>query len=177
MQNHWGGSDSEDKRDWFAGAVVDLFPDLSKPKPIAGAAQPQTPDDAAADEEPEQFDVESVLIQVMQDEFEVSVDDDSAFETAELIMRVRAEALRGKSDEVDGLRRRWEARKGSQVTALFTKAEDQDGDTDWDTDCDEEEDEGRDGDVEMGDAPARPAKEKEAPQVDEDGFTTVTKKR
>ncbi|KAH8897059.1 pre-rRNA-processing protein TSR2 [Thozetella sp. PMI_491] len=175
VQNHWGGPDSEDKRDWFAGAIVDLFPDLSKPKPTT--AQPsQGQDGADADDEPEQFDVETVLVQVMQDEFEVSVDDDSAFETAEQIMRMRAEVLRGKFDEVDGLRRRWEARKGSKVTALFTKAEDQDDDTDWDTDEDGEDEDG-DGDVEMGDAQAAPPREKAAPEVDEDGFTTVTRKK
>ena len=177
VQNNWGGADSADKRDWFAGAVVDLFPDLAKPKTHTQQAPAQaTQDDAAADDEPEQFEVESVLLQVMQDEFEVNVDDDSAFETAEQIMRVRAEALRGKFDEVDALRRRFEARGGAKVTAVFTKGEDEDGDTDWDTD-DDEDDEGDEGDVEMSDAPAAPRKEKEEPQVDEDGFTTVSRKK
>ncbi len=74
------------------------FPDLSKPGTAATTATQQAQGDGAMDEEPEQFDVESVLVQVMQDEFEVSVDDDSAFETAELIMRVRNECLRGKFD-------------------------------------------------------------------------------
>ncbi len=176
VQSHWGGPDSEDKRDWFAGAIVDLFPDISKPR--TAAQQAQQSDDAPSDEEPEQFDVESVLIQVMQDEFEVSVDDDSTLETAEAIMRMRGECLRGKFDEVEALRRRWEAKRGSKVAGLFTKAEDQDGDTDWDTDSDDEDEEDEDGDIGMGGSDPAPApKTKEPPQVDEDGFTTVTRKK
>lgn len=178
MQSHWGGGDSEDKRDWFAGAIVDLFPDLSKPRPTAAQQQQAQADGAPLDEEPEQFDVESVLIQVMQDEFEVSVDDDSTLETAETIMRVRGECLRGKFQEVEALRRRWEAKRGSKVEGLFTKAEDQDDDTDWDTDSDDEDDEDEDGDVGMGGSDPAPApKTKEPPQVDEDGFTTVARKK
>ena len=51
VQNNWGGADSADKRDWFAGAVVDLFPDLAKPKINTQQAPAQaTQDDAAADD-------------------------------------------------------------------------------------------------------------------------------
>ncbi len=114
----------------------------------------------------------------MQDEFEVSVDDDSTLETAETIMRLRGECLRGKFEEVEALRRRWEAKRGSKVTAQFTKAEDQDDDTDWDTDSDDEDEEDEDGDIGMGGSDPAPApKTKEPPQVDEDGFTTVTRKK
>ena len=178
VQNHWGGPDSEDKRDWFAGAIVELFPDLSKitATPATGAQQPSNGVAAAATaaEEPDQVDVETVLLQVMLDEFEVNVDDDSALEVAEQVMRVRGECVKGgpRFDELADLQRRFEARKGTKVVGVLTKAEDEDHETDWDTDDDEDSEE--DEDVEMGDAPA--AKEKEAPQVDEDGFTKVTRK-
>ena len=62
VTNNWGGPSSSDKRDWFAGAISDLF--ISNP---------------ATDLE----DVETVLLQIMLDEFEVNVDDESAFEVAE----------------------------------------------------------------------------------------------
>lgn len=124
-------------------------------------------------EEADQEDVEAVLLQVMLDEFEVNVDDDSAFEVAEQVVRVRGECLRGRFDEVDALRRRWEGKKGNKV--VFKQVEEEDGDTDWDTDDDEEGEE--DGDVEMGDAPALVRREKEEPEVDEEGFTKVTRKK
>ncbi|KAK0641165.1 Pre-rRNA-processing protein TSR2-domain-containing protein [Cercophora newfieldiana] len=176
VQNNWGGPDSSDKRDWFAGAIVDLFPDLSN-KPATATTATTTQPAQAALEEPDQADVETVLLQVMLDEFEVNVDDDSAFEVAENVMRVRGECLKGgpKFEELEGLRRKFEARKGTKVVGVLTKGEDEDHETDWDTDDDEEEDSEEDDDVPMGDAP--PAKEKEAPEVDEDGFTKVTRKK
>jgi len=179
VQNNWGGPDSSDKRDWFAGAIVDLFPDLSKPATTTTSTTPQqaqAQSQTAAPEEPDQADVETVLLQVMLDEFEVNVDDDSAFEVAEQVMRVRGECLKGgpKFDEFEALRRKFEARKGTKVVGVLTKGEDEDHETDWDTD-DDEEDSAEDEDVQMGDAP--PVKEKEAPEVDEDGFTKVTRKK
>ncbi|KAK4034421.1 Pre-rRNA-processing protein TSR2-domain-containing protein [Parachaetomium inaequale] len=193
VQNNWGGPDSADKRDWFAGAVVDLFPDVSRLTPAQlqqkttaqqtqpqqqAQSQPQSAQNGTTTEEPDQEDVEAVLLQVMLDEFEVNVDDESAFEVAEQVVRLRGECLRGKLDGVDALRRRWEGKKGNKV--VFKKAEDQDGDeTDWDTDDDEEEEEGESGeDVEMGEAPpAPPRREKEEPEVDEEGFTKVSRKK
>ncbi|KAL2130305.1 hypothetical protein VTI74DRAFT_6655 [Chaetomium olivicolor] len=195
VQNNWGGPDSSDKRDWFAGAIVDLFPDVSKLTPAqlrqkTTTQQQQqqqqqsthTQQSQIAVEEPDQVDVETVLLQVMLDEFEVNVDDDSAYEVAEQVVRLRGECLRGKFEEVEALRRRWESKKGNKV--VFKQAEDQDEDTDWDTDEEEveeeDDDDGEDGDVEMGDAPAlvqAPRREREEPEVDEDGFTKVTRKK
>ncbi|KAK3402109.1 Pre-rRNA-processing protein TSR2-domain-containing protein [Sordaria brevicollis] len=184
VQNNWGGPDSADKRDWFAGAIVDLFPDLNKVlAPASEKQQQQTTTQKSsgddhhdeATEEPDQLDIETVLLQVMLDEFEVNVDDDSAFEVAEQILRVRLGCLKGKFDEVDALRRRFEG-KGGNKNVVFKKAEDQDNDTDWDTDDDEE----ADSDEEMGEAPAlvpTQPKEKVEPEVDEDGFTKVVGKK
>lgn len=114
----------------------------------------------------------------MLDEFEVAVDDDSAFLVAEQIMRARSECLKGKFDgEVAELRRRWSSKKPGEKLN-FKLVEDKDGDnsTDWDTDDDEGEE--GDSDEEMGDAPALvEKKEKKEPEVDEDGFTMVSRKR
>lgn len=191
MQNNWGGPESSDKRDWFAGAIADLFPDVSKLTPAQlqqklqqqqRQQQHQSQASASAEaEEPDQEDVETVLLQVMLDEFEVNVDDDSAFEVAEQVVRLRADCLRGRFDEVEALRRRWESKKGNKV--VFKKAEDQDDETDWDTDDDDDDDggEGENGDVEMDEAPplvqAPATRVRTEPEVDEDGFTKVTRKK
>lgn len=157
----------------------------TKPPPAASAAAQHTARNGsstgATQEEPEISDVETVLLQAMLDEFEVNVDDDSAFEVAEQIMRLRGDCAKGRFEEVDTLRKRWESRKGTKVTSMFRKGEDQDDETDWSTDEDEDGEDGEceDKDVEMGDAPplATRKKEKPAPEVDEDGFTKVSKKK
>lgn len=172
MQNNWGGPDSADKRDWFAGAVVDLFAEFTDAPPRNKAPV-----------EPDVEDVEAVLLQVMIDEFEVNVDDDSGTEVAAQIIRVRSQCATGQFDEVNALRERFEKLKGKKVDHMFKQAEDADQDTDWETDNsqdedDEDDDEGG-ADVAMDDAPpfVSAPKEKPAPQVDEDGFVMVTKKK
>lgn len=125
-------------------------------------------------------DVETVLLQVMVDEFEVNVDDDSGYEVAAQIIRARTQCAVGQWDEVNALAERFANRKGKKVDQMFKKGEDVDQDTDWESD-DEDDDDGDDDDqdVDMEEAPAAQAKPKEkpAPEVDEDGFTKVTKKR
>ena len=55
----WGGADSSDKRDWLCGNIADLW---------------------AEDADADAFTVEERLLQVMEDEFDVNLEDDSAFE-------------------------------------------------------------------------------------------------
>lgn len=177
VQNNWGGPDSADKRDWLAGQVAEQFPSLLTTSSTATTATTTTTttEDAAAaadDGIPDAEYIEELLLQVMLDEFEVNVDDESAYDVAVEIVRLRGQCARGTFDEVDRLRARWEGRRGVRV--VMEKGEDQDEDTDWDdTDGDEDE--------EMDEAPAlvpaAPKKEKKEPEVDEDGFTTVTRKR
>lgn len=58
VNNLWGGEDSSDKRDWLAGAIVEMF-----------VGEPETDED----------DIEFTLLQVMQDEFSVRLEDDSSW--------------------------------------------------------------------------------------------------
>ena len=67
MTNHWGGSDSAEKREWFAQATIDVLND----EPDADTVW-----------------IEEFLLQVMVDEFEVNVDDESGFDVAEQIVRM-----------------------------------------------------------------------------------------
>ncbi|KAH7312386.1 Pre-rRNA-processing protein TSR2-domain-containing protein [Stachybotrys elegans] len=172
VQSGWGGPDSEDKRSWFAGAVVELFPEFTDAPPTQSDKKNPAP------QEPDVEDVETVLLQVMCDEFEVNVDDDSAMEVAGQIIRARTQCALGQYDEVNSLKERFENRKGKKVDQLFKKAEDADQDTDWESDDSGDSEDG-DEDVNMDEAPALVSvpKEKPAPEVDEDGFTKVTRKR
>ena len=187
VQNNWGDGDAADKRDWLAGVIVDMFPsfiDLAK-KPTTTttatstsatpAATKSQSAAAAVPEEPELEEIETTLLQVMLDEFDVNVDDDTGFETAEQVMRVRAQCAKGNFEEVNKLRTRWEAGKGKKI--VMQQAADPDQDTDWES-ADEDDEDG-DSDIDMDEAPAlaKAPKEKEEPEVDEDGFTKVSRKK
>lgn len=171
VEDQLGGQDSADKRDWFVGSVVDLFPDLSKSREEQLRAGGPT-------EEPEQYDVEYRLVQVLDDEFELKLDDDddSAYRLAEQILRIRTLCLEGSFGMVEELSKRFaekESRRNKKKTRKVVVKE-VENETDWDS----EEDDSENEDDEMEDAPPLTAapKEKPRPEVDEDGFTKVTKK-
>ena len=158
VQNSWGGPDSSEKRDWFAGAISDLI--------IA------TPD---ADVEY----VEEFLLQIMNDEFDVNVDDDSAAEVAAKIVGLRKLTLQSDFAKVDEMYEQWANRQTKGGSGLIFKhvARDEDeDDTDWDSD---EMDDNEDGEVDMEEAPTslKMPKEKIEPKIDEDGFTEVISKK
>jgi pre-rRNA-processing protein TSR2 len=111
----------------------------------------------------------------MLDEFEVNVDDESGFEVAEQIVRLRKNCGKGDFEEVQEMKRRWDSKGGKQdVGKMFEKRERNEEDDE--TDGSEDED---DEDVEMDEAPELVTVRKEpvVPEVDEDGFTKVTKKK
>lgn len=159
VQNSWGGPESKEKRDWFAGAISDLL-----------ASNPD------ADVEY----VEEFLLQVMNDEFDVNVDDGSGEEIAAKIVGFRKLTLRGEFQKIDEMYAKWIQKQskgaGRVSDSQYVAKADEENDTDWDSDdTDEDEEE----DVPMHEAPpvVRAAKEKVQPRVDEDGFTEVMSKR
>lgn len=180
VQNSWGGPDSADKRDWFAGQVVEQFPPLSTPNTTSTttASTNGTSQKAQAQqgdqEEPDAEYLEELILQVMLDEFEVNVDDDTAYDVAAEIVRLRGQCARGNFEEVDRLLARWQAHRGDKVN--FKHGEDQDHETDWEDDDDDDR-----SDDDMDEAPTlvegAPKKDKAPPEVDDDGFTKVTRKR
>ncbi|GIJ82661.1 hypothetical protein Asppvi_001170 [Aspergillus pseudoviridinutans] len=157
VQSNWGGPTSSDKRDWLCGAISDMINE-----------RPET----------DALDLEDVLIQVMNDEFDVVVDDESAAPVAAQIMAIREQTARGEFGFVQELWETWQKKaqqKGNNVAAAFKRVEAED---DEDTDDEEDEDED-DEDVDMGEAPAlvRAPRERVEPEVDEDGFTKVVGKK
>lgn len=116
---------------------------------------------------------ETFLLQVMADEFEVGVEDDSAFEVAEQIVRLRKDCAKGNFQEVQEMKTKWDSKGSNQdIGKLFQKTS---NDDDEDEDEDEEDE---DEDVDMDEAPELVrVREPTVPEVDEDGFTKVTKKK
>ncbi|KAJ5387863.1 hypothetical protein N7509_010404 [Penicillium cosmopolitanum] len=154
VESNWGGPKSNDKRDWLCGAISEMLVD-----------RPET--DAE--------DLEDVLIQVMNDEFDVVVDDDTAADVAIEIMEMKVQTARG---DFSYIRDMWEkfqikSQQKSASSAMFKQVESKDEDQETDGD---ESDDGED--IDMDDAPAlvRAPREKVEPEVDEDGFTMVKKR-
>ena len=88
-------------------------------------------------------------------------------------MRIKKDCEKGMFGEVQTMQRKWVERGGKEIE-VSGKVVTQEGDDDDEDDSEEDDDE----DVEMGDAPApREPKEKQQPQIDEDGFETVVSKK
>ena len=154
VTNNWGGPSSSDKREWFAQATIDLLN--------------ENPD---ADVEW----IEEFLLQVMSDEFEVNVDDESGYEVAEQMVRLRKDCRKGSFAEVVEMKDRWDKKGGKDdLEKMFEKRERDEREDETSG----EEDESDDEDVDMDEAPPLVRlKESVVPEVDEDGFTKVIKKK
>ena len=155
VQNSWGGPDSSEKRDWFAGAVSELME--------------STPDADA-------HYLEEFLMQVMNHEFEVNVEDASGEEIAERILRLKMKINTGDFHILDQMLADWEQTKGKgkgTATIAQGKSENQEVDSeDEDSQISEDEDET------MGEAPPLVnVKQKVEPEVDDDGFTKVVRNK
>jgi len=132
-------------------------------------------------------EVEDVLVQVMADEFECNLEDESEVIVAREVLRCRRELAQGVTARVDRMYEEWkerQARKGGvdasglQVVEHVHVAR-EGGEQDDDDSDDDEDDNGEDEDIEMGDGDeaASSSRMKPEPEVDEDGFTKVVGKR
>ncbi|KAL9110451.1 MAG: hypothetical protein Q9227_004995 [Pyrenula ochraceoflavens] len=159
IQSHWGGPSGSDKRDWFSGAISELFSS-----------------DSLRDLE----DLEDVMAQVMGDEFEVVVEDGSLEEVAGNIWKGRERLLKGDMGELGDLWKRWIENGGKGKKGNFVKGQGEGEDVEG-GDEDEDEDEDGESDEEMGDAmelvDAVKSRDRVEPEVDDEGFTKVVGRR
>jgi pre-rRNA-processing protein TSR2 len=138
------------------------------------------------DGEPDDIYVEEQLLQMMNDEFDIVIEDGSAEPVARDIVRLWTSLASNTSgsekSKAEGTVEEWEARaakeKGKSVQAVVqenVEEVDADADDDWEDDDGSEDEEALDMDdsepPQLIDNSRR--KEKEEPIVDEDGFTMV----
>lgn len=123
------------------------------------------------------------MLQIMNDEFDVNVEDGSGEEIAAKIIGLRKLTLQGDFAMVDDMYSKWQERQSKggdrgKINFQHVTRDDDEDDTDWDSD-DTEGDDDEDNDIDMGDAPAlvRAPKEKVQPKIDDDGFTEVVGKK
>jgi pre-rRNA-processing protein TSR2 len=147
VQENWGGPETKQKSRWIASAVVDSFEEES--------------------EEPDDIYIEDMLLQIMADEFEVSLEDGSAESVAKDIVRMWIETKEGREDSVRKFEDLAEKMKGKRIEVQETVASDDD--EDWEDDEDDKESDDEAPQL-IRHSSAQPTKE---PEVDEDGFTLV----
>jgi pre-rRNA-processing protein TSR2 len=176
VDESWGGPESKDKRRWMAGEVVDLF-EASLPS--------ATQKSKSKTETPDAVYVEELLLQVMNDEYETMLEDGSQEIVAErivklwnLILDTTPEGNESAKQEVVKFEELVAKLKGKKVQVQVEQGGDEVEGEGEEGDSSDEDDDGVDAmDVEDQDeAPQLVPKQKEEPEVDEDGFTMVKKK-
>ncbi|KAF9092277.1 hypothetical protein BGX29_010525 [Mortierella sp. GBA35] len=153
VDGEWGGHDSAEKREWFIDTIVDYFSENGK--------------------NVDTFDLEDILLQIMNDEFSIMLEDKSEQHISKVLEQLYLDCTHGRYDLVQTLKQDSQKISGSLNSSKGQKADDDDDDSS------DEDGDGEDMDVEMGEAAAAPEpvkKEKPEPIIDEDGFETVVKK-
>lgn len=144
VENNWGGPDSAEKRTWVATVIVDAF-------------EEQNP-------KPDMEYIEETLSQIMGDEFETVLEDDSAAQVAKDVVKLWNDTQSGSTDFVKRLEDQADALKGKRVVAQ--QGVSTDNEEEWESDSEDEE---------QQEAPMLVDRAPPLPQIDEDGFTTVVK--
>ncbi|KAG0263938.1 hypothetical protein BG011_007771 [Mortierella polycephala] len=154
VDGEWGGHNSVEKRDWFIDTIVDYFSEKGK--------------------NVDTFDLEDILIQIMNDEFSIMLEDKSEQHISKVLEQLFLECTHGKYDLVQTLKHDSQKISGALKGSKAQKNGDDDDDS-----SDDEGDDSEDMDVEMTEgesSSSAPRREKQEPIVDEDGFETVVKK-
>lgn len=152
VDNSWGGPNSADKRDWLSGVVIDLF------------------DEKAVDV----LLIEETLLYAMVDEFDTEIDNDSALEIGDLIIKLYKDCAIQNYARVEELYTRYQEKqsKGESKLNVNVGSDPNNPDSSDDESHDEEEQVPQLQD----DAMAIDEPEPQGPIVDDDGFELVTRK-
>lgn len=153
VENSWGGPNSAEKRDWLSGVIIDLF----------------------EEKEVDNILIEETLLFAMVDEFDTEIDNDSALETAALVLKLYKECAIEKYSTVDELYEKYQKKLENSSTGKKITIQ-----SDPNNPSSDEEDEDEDMDnvpelverideTHIDDAP-------KGPIVDDDGFELVQKK-
>lgn len=142
VANGWGGAESREKREWLAAAVLELF---------------ETNEVATED-------IEYRLLAAMEDEFDVTIETDTALHVAANIVKLYQECAEQRYTFADELYEQYQRKQPAKAVAVV------DSDSDSDSVAEEtQEDETTEPSTEMD--------VDKGPIIDDDGFQLVTRKR
>ncbi|VDC04019.1 unnamed protein product [Peniophora sp. CBMAI 1063] len=168
IENSWGGPRSAAKRTWLAGELVDAF-ESSLPRG-QGAGK--------GEEEPDEEWVATMLGQVMEDEFDVVLEDDSHISVARDLVSLWSAAKTLNEEPVKEWELRADKASGKRIDVQVQSKVKHVDEAGNEVDGGEESDDGEEGDWEDEDgggeeAPQLIERREREPVVDEDGFTLV----
>ncbi|KAI7901781.1 Pre-rRNA-processing protein TSR2-domain-containing protein [Cokeromyces recurvatus] len=147
VEQEWGGIDSAEKREWLIDVIVDYFGKRGKKIDIE--------------------DIEDILIQVMNDEFNTTLEDDSPYLVAKHLVTLFNQCIQGNYSEVERLREKNKSQNSYVAASSCVKQGDDDSEDDDDDDNTDDQPEDEDEPME------ETSKE---PLVDEDGWEIVRRK-
>lgn len=129
------------------------------------------------------FDLEDILIQIMNDEFSVLLEDHSEQHVAKILEQLFLECTQSKYDLVETLKQDSQKVSGSLGASKSRKGksggDDSDDDSSDDDDGQDEEADKEGMDVDIGESSSSstpPRREKPEPIIDDDGFETVVRR-
>ncbi|CAD6884945.1 unnamed protein product [Tilletia laevis] len=202
VAEQWGGPDSQDKRDFLVGHLVDEFgmpespsntnananPGSSSSAAAAAASTSSSASASASELVPEGIDVDDlhdILQDYVEQEYECRIEDDSVFPVARDIVALhRAIFITSLTDGGAEERKLMEELEGAASRLRGVKIETQrqsdvadDDDDDDDYEDEDDDEDGQAGQREQGQQREAEDVEMQEPEVDEDGFTTVRNNR
>lgn len=153
VENLWGGPNSAEKRDWLSGVVIELFEEKAVDLVL----------------------IEETLLYAMVDEFDTEIDNDSALEIADLVMKIYKDCNLEKYDRVDTLYEAYQRKSASrtQAQAVVVGADPNNPDS---SDAEDDEEDDTPALVQEADD-GMDIDESSGPTVDDDGFELVTRRR
>ncbi|KAH7888225.1 Pre-rRNA-processing protein TSR2-domain-containing protein [Phlebopus sp. FC_14] len=173
VHHSWGGPESAQKQRWLAGVIVDQFEEFlpsssSSVLTPGGSGTAASPPDAAY--------IEEMLLQIMSDEFEVSLEDDSALAVANDVVKLWKDVCDGSETVVIEME--------AQAEKLKSRVPQYEVGTGSGSDWEDDEEESESDDAEGGEGEEvvpqlvdrSRDRQRAEPEVDEDGFTIVKKK-
>ncbi|KAI8639377.1 Pre-rRNA-processing protein TSR2-domain-containing protein [Parasitella parasitica] len=110
VEQDWGGVESVEKREWFIDTIVDHFGKLGKKLDIE--------------------EVEDILYQIMTDEFNVTLEDDSPYLVAKHLVSLYEQCVKGDFKEVERLREKTKTQNTSSTSSCVKQQGEEDADSD-----------------------------------------------
>ncbi|CEP08931.1 hypothetical protein [Parasitella parasitica] len=152
VEQDWGGVESGEKREWFIETIVDHFGKHGRKLDIE--------------------EVEDVLYQIMSDEFNATLEDDSPYLVAKHLVSLYEQCVKGDFKEVERLREKAKTQNAFSTSSCVKQQGEDDEDDSDENDVHHRNDTSNGNDEQdsnMDDAP-------DEPLVDEDGWEIVRRK-
>ena len=169
VDSSWGGPESKQKCSWMASELLNAF---ESPSASSSTLSPNS----ASNQVDEDY-IEEMILQMMNDEFDCIIEDGSSAEVAGDLVKLWKQAQSDGVKAIEQSMKIWEekerALQGKRLQAQEIKAEEEEEGDGESGEEDDEEDESEGG-MEVDEPPALvDRRNKEAPVVDEDGFTLI----